>query len=72
MSWIGELRCIECFLHEGKLNAADFVVNGQSVCQKHVHVTVVDRAHGPMAYTWHNDFEEPALMPVASKVTDLT
>ncbi|MBB3752675.1 hypothetical protein FHT44_005187 [Mycolicibacterium sp. BK634] len=43
---------------------AAFVVNGHSVCQRHVHVTIRTRGQSPLFYTWQpgSDIdEEPRL-----------
>lgn len=40
---------------------ADFIVNGQSVCQKHVHVVIRERGQGQMAYTWGAPEGEPVI-----------
>lgn len=60
---IGSLNCTECFMREGKHRSADFILNGQSVCQKHTHVVIRERGQSPLVYTWHNDWEEPVLEP---------
>lgn len=49
---IGELNCVECFHREGKVRTADFVCNGQSVCQSHLHVAIVDRGDVARLYVW--------------------
>lgn len=49
---IGELNCVECFHREGQLHTADFVCNGQSVCQKHVHVVIADRGDIARLAVW--------------------
>jgi len=64
------LNCVECFMRDGNpTRHADFVVNGQSLCQKHVHVGIRERGQAPLAYTWHNDWEEPALEPIDLNLT---
>lgn len=62
---IGNLNCTECFMRDGQHRSADFVLNGQSVCQKHAHVVIRSRGQAPLAYTWWNDWEEPVLEPVS-------
>lgn len=47
-----KLNCIECFAAAGKKRRAEFVVNGQSVCERHVLAPVRDRGEGPYAYTY--------------------
>lgn len=48
----GEVNCVECFHREGQLRAADFVCNGQSVCQRHLHVAIADRGDAARLYVW--------------------
>lgn len=62
------MNCIECFLTDGLHRSADFVVNDHSVCQKHVQATIRERGKSPLTYTWHNDWENPALMSTEGEV----
>lgn len=45
------MQCIECFHTHGDIRQADFLVNGHSVCQKHVHVVIVNRADTGTAWS---------------------
>lgn len=57
------LNCVECFMRDGQPNRpAAFVINGQSVCQKHSPLVIRTRGQVAPTYTWVNDWEEPALM----------
>jgi hypothetical protein len=56
------LNCVECFMRGGNPGRpADFVVNGQSLCQKHVHKAIRERGQSPLAYTWAAPDDEPVL-----------
>ena len=58
------LHCIECLVTgEGK-RRAEFVVNGQSVCEKHVRVAVRHRGQTERAYTFSAPDGQPVLEPV--------
>lgn len=49
----------------GKWVDADFVVNGQSLCQRHVHLAITEPGKRPPTYTWDSDSEsesEPSLV----------
>lgn len=39
-------------MREGKHRTADFVCNGQSVCQSHMHVVIADRGDITRVYVW--------------------
>lgn len=56
------LNCAECFMRDGQHRGADFVINGQSMCQRHSHLAIRERGKVPPTYTWHNDWENPELM----------
>lgn len=66
---IGNLNCTECFMRDGKHRSADFVLNGQSVCQKHTHVVIRERGQSPLAYTWAAPDDDPVLEPIANRLT---
>lgn len=69
---IGELNCTECFMRGNGLRTADFVLNGQSLCQSHTHVAVIDRGQAQLAYTWSDvEDEEPVLKPVESETDNI-
>lgn len=56
------VNCAECFMRDGNPSRhADFIVNGQSVYQKHVHVVIRERGQGQMAYTWGAPEGEPVI-----------
>lgn len=57
------MNCTECFMRDGNpARVADFVINGQSLCQKHAHVAIRYRSQAPLYYTWQLDDEmEPRL-----------
>lgn len=57
------MNCTECFMRDGNpTRPADFVINGQSVCQKHTHVVIRHRGQAPLYYTWQDDSDaEPRL-----------
>lgn len=62
MTMWSALNCAECFMRDGNPGRpADFIVNGQSVCQKHVHVVIRERGQGQMAYTWGAPEGEPLM-----------
>lgn len=58
------MNCIECLIVRGEHKPAEFVVNGQSVCQKHIHVVIRTRGQAPLLYTWSAPDMEPTLEPV--------
>ena len=58
------MNCIECLIRDGLHKAAEFVVNGQSVCQKHIHAVIRTRGQAPLLYTWSAPDQEPTLEPV--------
>jgi hypothetical protein len=58
------LNCTECFMSDGKLREANFVLNGQSVCQKHTPRVIRERGQSQMAYTWAAPEGEPQLEPI--------
>jgi len=63
------MGCVECFTRDGDPSrAARFVVNGQSLCQTHVHVAVRELGEGPKTYAWPKDGgdSEPSLKPESS------
>lgn len=68
------LFCIECFHREGKFVEAMFVVNGQSMCQTHVHFAIVDPGQPPKHYSWvpegipYNPSNEPLLVDEGRQV----
>lgn len=64
---LANINCSVCFIDEGNPSRhADFIVNGQSVCQKHVCMVVIDRGEEPRFWTWVGDLEEPVLEPLRS------
>lgn len=65
---IGELNCVECFMREGQHRTADFVCNGQSVCQRHVHVVVADRGDTARLYVWDEGNPDIDAEPVIESV----
>ncbi|MBO0676832.1 hypothetical protein JRC04_05085 [Mycolicibacterium sp. S2-37] len=52
------LNCIECFCRAGIHRDAVFVVNGQSVCQKHISIVIAAMGK-TKAYTWALSDSEP-------------
>ena len=39
-------------MREGQVRTADFVCNGQSVCQSHMHVVIAHRGDTARVYVW--------------------
>lgn len=64
----GELNCVECFMRDGQHRAADFVLNGQSVCQRHTHVAVADKGDAARLYVWDDDNPDIDAEPVIVSV----
>jgi hypothetical protein len=59
------LNCTECFMSDGKLREANFVLNGQSVCQKHTPCVIRERGQSALVYTWPTPDGDPVLEPIA-------
>lgn len=55
------MNCIECFTQDQHFMPADFIINGQSMCQKHVHRAVRAQDEKPSTYTWTPGHNEPKL-----------
>lgn len=69
--FLANVNCVECFMRDGEPSRhADFIVNGQSVCQSHVKDTIRTRGEAAPTYTWHNDLEGPALLSDAGELLD--
>ncbi len=59
-----KLHCIECLVTGAGKQRAEFIVNGQSVCEKHVSVAVRDRGQTDRAYTYSAPDGQPVLETV--------
>lgn len=55
------MNCIECFMRDGHSAPAEFIINGQSMCQKHVHRAARAQDEKPPTYTWSLGHNEPTL-----------
>lgn len=67
------MNCIECFSHDGNpAQPADFIVNGQSMCQKHVHLAVRERGQAPLLYTWHGSPDAGPTLQAADPLRSFT
>ena len=68
------MRCVECHMRDGgKWVEADFVINGQSLCQRHSHVAITDPGKQASTYTWDTSDDmdaEPLLVPIGEAVGD--
>ncbi len=65
---IGELNCVECFMRDHQMRTADFVCNGQSVCQHHMHVTIADRGDTSRMCMWDEGNPDIDAEPVIESV----
>lgn len=59
-----KLNCIECLVTGAGKQRAEFIVNGQSVCERHVLAPVRDRSEGAYAYTFAAPDGQMTLEPV--------
>lgn len=61
-----KLYCIECLVGDRIKRRAEFVVNGQSVCETHVLAPVRERGEATYAYTFSAPDGQPALEPAGA------
>jgi hypothetical protein len=58
------MNCIECLCDTGDIQPADFIVNGQSVCQRHVPTVIAEPNTKGKVYAWSPEFSDPIAVNV--------